>query len=421
LKTALPTVLFINRVYPPDGAATGQILADLTIALTKSGWQVTVLTSRTISGSPERETRDGIQIERINTLPFTRSSHWQRALSYLSFYPLAFWRALRLPRTDFVITMTDPPLLLLLGVLLKWCKGNRLIHWAQDLYPEVAQSLGVIGKTGIFARLLKTLSTWGLQHHDAIVCIGRCMRERLFARGIADELIETIPNWTDTEQVYSIAPEKNSFLRDHDLPAFPLVMYSGNLGLAHPFDAMLEAAQILADTMPAARIVFVGDGPQLPYVQAKVQQGNLGNVQFLPFQPRERLAESLSAATIHLASMHDNMVGLVVPSKVYGVLAAGRPCIFLGPENSEAARLIQENYCGTVLPSDIKGAVLAEKIVEWLRDPVRLAVAGANARKVAEQGSLAHAVRSFDGLMKRLLVQQAAKMPVVNHYPTNQN
>lgn len=300
MKTTHPSVLFINRVYPPDGAATGQILADLAVTLTTLGWKVTVITSRTVAGAEAKEFRQGVEVIRLKSLPFTRSSHWQRALSYLSFYPVVLWRALRLPRTAVVVTMTDPPLLLVLGVFLKWFKRNRLVHWAQDLYPEVAQTLGVVRPEGIFGRLLKKLSTWGLRHHDSIVCIGRCMRERLLARGIDERLIAMIPNWTDTEQVHPLEADKNPFCSDNALPQFPLVMYSGNLGLAHPFDAMLAAAKILSAKMPEAQIVFVGEGPNLPYVQSKAQQEQLTNVRFLPFQPREKLVESLSAATIHL-------------------------------------------------------------------------------------------------------------------------
>jgi colanic acid biosynthesis glycosyl transferase WcaI len=403
LKTIVPSALFINRVYPPDGAATGQILADLAITLTTLGWKVTVITSRTVTGAEEYEVCEGVEIVRLKALPFTRSSHWQRAISYLSFYPLVLWRALRLPRTDVVVTMTDPPLLLVMGVFLKWFKRNRLVHWAQDLYPEVAQTLGVVRAEGIFGRLLKYLSTWGVQHHDGIVCIGRCMRERLLARGIDDRSIAIIPNWINTEQVHPLQPDKNPFYSDNGLPSFPLVMYSGNLGLAHPFDAMLKAAKILSVKMPEAQIVFVGDGPNLSYVQSKAQQEQLTNVRFLPFQPREKLAESLSAATIHLASMHDEMVGLVVPSKVYGILAAGRPCIFLGPAQSEAAQLIREYQCGTVLPGSVDGAVLADTLIEWLNNPTRLQRAGANARRVAEQGSLENAARAFDALLKQFI------------------
>lgn len=390
-------------MYPPDSGATGQILFDLAITLTQLNWNVTVVTSRTKPEAAEKEICQGVEIVRIKTLPFTRSNHWLRALSYLSFYPLAFWRVLRLPRTDVIVTKTDPPLLLVLGVLLKWCKQNRLVHWAQDLYPEVAQMLGVVRTNSWFTWMLKALSTWGLKRQDAIICIGRCMRERLLVRGVSASLISVIPNWTNTNQVHPLSTEQNSFYDDHELPVFPLVMYSGNLGLAHPFGAILDAAKVLADSLPSAQIVFIGEGPQLAYVQSRVQQEQIANVRFLPFQPREKLAASLSAATLHLASMHDEMVGLVVPSKVYGILAAGRPCIFLGPIQSEAAQLIREHHCGTVLPAAVDGAVLAETLMEWLSDATRLQQAGANARRVAEQGSLDNAARLFDDLLKQLI------------------
>src|SRR5262245_22139785 len=134
----MPSVLFLNRVYPPDEGATGQLLSELASALAGIGWEVTVVTSRPEDEAPRREQREGVNIERVNRLPFTRSSHWRRALCYVALYPALLWRALFLPRTDMIVVLTDPPLLVVFGALLAWLRGSRLLHWAQDLYPELA-------------------------------------------------------------------------------------------------------------------------------------------------------------------------------------------------------------------------------------------------------------------------------------------
>ena len=227
------------------------------------------------------------------------------------------------------------------------------------------------------------------------------MYDRLIARGIPASAITIIPNWADTENVWPVQRQRNRFRKKYGLGDRPLVIYSGNLGLAHPFEAILDAARILLASMPEARLVFIGDGPRLDEVKARAEQEQLHNILFLPFQPHDRLAESLSAADLHLACMYDELCGLVVPSKVYGVLAAGRPCIFLGPEKSEAARLIQENECGSVLPVTPSGSLLAEEILKWLRDQEKMQAAGERARAAAERTNLEKAALAFDDLLRQ--------------------
>ena len=394
-------MLFVNRVYPPDNAATGQILSELTEHLKTLGWQITVLTSQTDPLAATQEVAAGVRIERVKGLPFNRKSHWRRALSYLSLYPAILWRLLTLPSTDVILTMTDPPLISVLGGIAKLFRKGHLVHWAQDLYPEIAESMGVIQKGGLAAKILGKLSDWGLRQHDQIICIGRCMYDRLIARGIPASAITIIPNWADTENVWPVQRQRNRFRKKYGLGDRPLVIYSGNLGLAHPFEAILDAARILLASMPEARLVFIGDGPRLDEVKARAEQEQLHNILFLPFQPHDRLAESLSAADLHLACMYDELCGLVVPSKVYGVLAAGRPCIFLGPEKSEAARLIQENECGSVLPVTPSGSLLAEEILKWLRDQEKMQAAGERARAAAERTNLEKAALAFDDLLRQ--------------------
>lgn len=141
-------------------------------------------------------------------------------------------------------------------------------------------------------------------------------------------------------------------------------MYSGNMGLTHIFQPILEAAEILQERLPEALILFVGDGPQKQWIQNQVEDRSLTNIKMLPFQPHERVGECLGAADIHLVTMRPEVLGLVVPSKVYGILATGKPCLFIGPKECEVARFIEEQSCGEVLNSD-SGEGLAERIHAW--------------------------------------------------------
>lgn len=392
-----PSVLFINRVYPPVEGATGDKLAELAAELVKAGWRVTVVTSTANTSLPSSELQNGVQVERVQGLRFTRSQTWKRALGYLSLYPLFFVRVLRLTGSfDAIVSKTDPPLHLVLVPFLKRWKRPKGIHWAQDLYPEVAEELGILRRSSFLSRLLKGLSTWALKRHDYVLAIGRCMEERLIARGLAPEKIVRMPNWA-APGVHPIPHTANTFHREHQLGEQFVVMYSGNMGLAHPFEVMLDAARLLKASTPTIRFLFVGNGPRLAWLKERVAEDALTNVQFLPFQPKERLAQSLSAGDIHVASMHDSLAGLVVPSKVYGALAAGRPCVFLGPPTSEAALVITDHQCGDVLEQPT-AEELAACILAWHQAPRERVLAGERARE-AVAPYLKEAVRTFTHLL----------------------
>src|SRR4051794_38407231 len=149
----MKSILFINRIYPPDSGATGQLLAELAEALAREGWRVTVMAAGGNEDSRSAINDSPIRVHRVRALPFTRASHWQRALSYASLYPALLWRVLRLPRHDIVVTLTDPPLQIVLGPAIKLFKRGRLVHWAQDVYPELAEELGVLRKNALAARV----------------------------------------------------------------------------------------------------------------------------------------------------------------------------------------------------------------------------------------------------------------------------
>jgi glycosyltransferase involved in cell wall biosynthesis len=395
----MPHVVFVNRVYPPAGGATGAMLAEMAGALVEDGWRVTVLTGPA-ENAPSSETTDsGVHVERVGAARFTRDSIWRRAWAYISLYPAFLARALQLPSPDVIVTKTDPPMLKMLGPILGAATGARTVHWAQDLYPEIAEALDVIGKNGVLAGTMRRLSTWALKRHDRIAAVGRCMKERITDRGIDPEKISVIPNWPPS----SVSPTPhadNPFRADHALDGRFVVMYSGNLGLAHPFDGILGAAERLQKTDPEVLFLFVGDGPRKDELESAAGRRGLDNVRFLPFQPFDRLAESLSAADVHLVTMRPSAEGLVVPSKLYGALQAGRPALFLGPSGSEAARVLRENDCGTVLEPDA-AADLAAAVRHWKENPDRRQGAGRRARTaVADQQ--ARSAAAFQELLASL-------------------
>jgi glycosyltransferase involved in cell wall biosynthesis len=396
----MPHVAVLNRVYPPAPGATGALLADLAPALVDRGWRVTVLTGPA-GGAPSSETTDdGVHVERVAALSFARTSTLRRGLAYASLFPAFLARGLRIPSPDVFVTKTDPPMLKVLGPILARLRGARAVHWAQDLYPEVAEGVGVIDEGGWLARTMRGLSTGALRGHDRVVTVGRCMKERLVEeRGLDPEAVSVIPNWPPSV-VTPVPHDENPFRAEHDLDDRFVVMYSGNMGLAHPFDAVLDAADRLRDAAPDVLFLFVGEGPRKDELRRQADRRGLGNVRFLPFQPMERLHQSLSAADLHLVTMRPALEGLVVPSKLYGALGVGRPALFLGPSGSEAARVVTENDCGTVLPEP-QGEDLAGTIRAWRGDPERWGAACERAHAAVADG-FGEAVEHFDTLLRPL-------------------
>lgn len=396
----MASVLFLNRVYPPAPGATGEMLRDLAVRLSGRGHEITVLTT-SFEKAPCDGVFDGVRVVRIPAA-FSKAGFLRRALSYLLMIPRFLTRALWLPRHDFVVTKTDPPMLVVLGPMLATFKGCRVVHWAQDLYPEVAEELGVLPKGNPVTRLLKTVSTFALRRCDAVVSIGRCMTRRLRDRGVAFSRIHEIPNWAPRLE----SPDRSGFRARHGLEGDFVVQYSGNLGLAHEFDTLLETAFRLRE-QPVVFLV-VGSGPRLAELIEASRLRGLANIRFLPSQPSEGLADSLAAADAHWVSLRSALCGLVVPSKVYGALASGRPVVFAGPASSEAARLIKEHGAGVVVEPG-RAADLAGAILDWLADPAAHQVVCRKAMLAGSTETADDAAKSFEEMLGQTARKPAAR------------
>jgi colanic acid biosynthesis glycosyl transferase WcaI len=332
-------IVFVNRYFYPDHSATSQMLADLAFHLAARGWDVGVITSRLRYDDPSvrlpaRETVQGVSVRRIWTTRFGRGSLIGRAFDYLTFYLSAFF-AMRRERRSLIVAMTDPPLLSIVAAL----AAPNVVNWVQDLFPEVAQHLGV----GV-PRFVNRLRDWSLRRARVNVALGEEMAKVIGEKAVVQH------NWAGADLTRAGSPR-------HTGGGF-VVGYSGNLGRAHEFETMLAAARAL----PHVRFDVAGGGAQLERVRAAAPP----NVTFRDYAPREQLAESLASADVHLVSLRPDVEGLIVPSKFYGILAVARPVIFIGARDSELARLIREHHCGfAVEPGDSAALVAAiEKLAQ---------------------------------------------------------
>ena len=383
LKVGEPYVqlIFLNRFFYPDQSATSQMLTDLAFGLARRGWQVVVITSRQRYDAPlepllARESVAGVRIVRIWTSSFGRANLFGRLLDYLTFYLSAsvnLWRRSR--RHDVVIAKTDPPMLSIIAAPICRLRGARLVNWLQDIFPETAQSLGVGGALARFPyTLLRTLRNRSLRAATANVVLGERMSDHLLALGVPHPKIQVIANWADGVVVVPIAHSDNRLRSAWGLGGAFVVAYSGNLGRAHEIEtllqAMIEVEQMArAANSPSANLaqkvrwLFIGSGAQFGSLQDLVARHALRSVRFEPYQNREDLALSLSAGDVHLVSLLPQLEGLIVPSKFYGICAAGRPTLFIGAQDGEIALLIGQYGCGRRVEPGA-GARLAATVME---------------------------------------------------------
>ena len=377
----MPSILFINRVYPPDSGATGRVLEHAARSFVKAGWEVTVLATASSRASAGETVQDGVRIFRVGIL-FSKKNLIARVLGYALMIPALLVKALRLPRHDVVVTKTDPPMLAVIGPIIKATKGSRLIHWAQDLYPEVAEECGVLPKGGFLAGILRRLSTWGIQRHDLTLAVGRCMADRLIARGTREESIRVVPNAGIEGDIEPVQQGASAFREAHGIGDAFVIMYSGNMGRAHDFTTVIGAARRLQEQGEKSILfLFVGEGPEESLIRRKVFDQKLKNIRFLSPQHAATLSASLGTGDLHLVTMKVGMEGLVVPSKFYGVMAAARPTLFVGSKDSEVARMILEHGIGQVIvPGD--DATLAETILYYRDEPDRQKREGRMAREI---------------------------------------
>ena len=338
-------VIFVNRFYAPDESATSQMLTDLAEALVRSGVDVEVLCSRQLYGDAgaqlaAAEALRGVSVRRLATTRFGRDSLVGRAIDYATFYLSAGICLLaRLHRGDVLVVKTDPPLLSLVGWLAARFSGATRVNWLQDLYPEVASRLALSPVPRPLEALLRVARDRSLATARVNVVLGTSMREYLIGRGIAAARISICENWADEQRLRPLAASGSELRRRLGLADSFVAAYSGNLGRAHDATTILEAAGGLTSD-PDIVFLMIGGGAGMRALEMQVRARGLPNFRFAPYQPREALSDSLAAGDVHLVSLRPELEGLIVPSKLYGILAAGRPVVFIGDPAGELAGLV---------------------------------------------------------------------------------
>jgi len=380
--------IFVNRFYAPDHSATSQMLTDLSSALAGAGLEIHVVTSRLRYDDPSAslapaETIDGVIVHRVPTTTFGRANLAGRAIDYLSFYLAASLKLLALTRRgDIVVVKTDPPLVSVPAGWIARLRGALAVNWLQDIFPDVAGKLDVKLARGAGGWLLRMLRDRSLRRAAANVVLGRVMREKVAALGVDREKIITIANWADGTVLRPIGHVANPLRREWGLDGKLVVGYSGNMGRVHEFETIVDAAAVLTGH-PDIVFLLIGGGAQRETIAAAAARHGLTNLVLKPYQPRESLDRSLGAADVHLVTLRPEFEGLVVPSKFYGIAAAGRPTVFVGDPDGEIGSIVRETGCGVCVRQG-DSAALAAAILALRDDPGARARMGAAARRAFE-------------------------------------
>jgi glycosyltransferase involved in cell wall biosynthesis len=345
---ARPRILVLNQYYWPGIEATAQLLAQLCEELAKE-YEVTVVTGHLRGHDlPADEIRGGVRIVRVRSTTYERSELHRRAANYASYLGDTVLTALRGERPDLVLCMTDPPIIGDIALVVARRFGVPLLVISQDVFPEIAERVDRLRQPILLGALRRLVALY-LKRADRVVAIGETMKLRLEEKGAPPDRVAVIPNWVDTAEIEP-KPRRNDWSAAHELDDAFVVMHSGNIGHAQDLDTLVRAATFLRD-LESLRIVLIGFGARHGEVTRLAQRLEVTRaVRFLGYQARELLPLSLASGDLHYVGLARGLSGFVVPSRLYGILAAGRPVLVSADADSETVRLVEEVGCGVVVP-----------------------------------------------------------------------
>ncbi|MDT8308009.1 MAG: glycosyltransferase family 4 protein [Bacteroidales bacterium] len=369
--------------------ATSELLSGVAFELSKQGVAVSALAGQPAywkegGDIPWVIEKDGVEVRRVRSTRLDKNTTLGRILNSTTFAFSIFINSLFRKQPDLFIAVTNPPLLIWVVRLVKLFRGTSYVLIIHDVYPDVAIALNRLGETSFISRLWRLLNRWSYRGAERIVVLGECMADVLREELPQAEQgkVVIIPNWADGEKIYPIPREENSLLKEWELEDKFVVQYSGNIGLFHEIETIVKAAEILKDNRKI-HFLFIGEGGQLPWLKEKVSQLRLSNISFQPFQAKEKLPLSLTACDLALVTLKDVATGFCVPSKLYGILAAGKPVLGVVNSRAETARVIEAANCGIVIrPGDAES--LARTIEQLSEDHKKCEQFGVAARAVFE-------------------------------------
>jgi len=386
-------ILLLNEYYPPDTSATAR-MAQVVAEMLAERHKVTVVAGRP-SYDPEqhypyallrRDVRNRVVVERVGSTAYPRHQMRRRVSNYLTYLALALPRTLTI-RPDLILAMTDPPVAGIAGAFVAWLSGRPFVYNIRDMYPDMALG-GEIVQPSRWVEQWEKMHRHALRRAARVIVLGDDMRDRILAKGVVAERVVVVRDGATFPA--SLPAEDDPMVREIR-SGFPFVaLHAGNLGFYGAWGTLLEAAELLRKENVG--LVFIGDGANRGALEAAA--ASRANVRFLPFRPAERVPHVMRAGDVHIVTVRRGLEGVVVPSKIYGILAAGRPVLALADSRSDAARIVVESGCGLAVDPDDPVRVAAA-ILDLRGDPARLAEMGRRARETAQRYARVNELQRF--------------------------
>jgi colanic acid biosynthesis glycosyl transferase WcaI len=389
-------ILLLNLYYPPDTSATAKMAHSVVDAISISH-SVTVLCGRPSYDPTERrpwqlfqtEQAGLTQITRVGSTDFPRVNMKKRVVNYLSYTALAIPRALFVP-CDAVVAMTDPPFQGITGAIVAMLKRKPFIYNIRDMYPDMAVG-GSIVEPGRLARIWEKLHRWALRRAARVIVLGEDMRARIVAKGVDPARVLIVRDGAETLPVNTPLPALDPEVVRAIRGTFSFVLvHAGNLGFYGAWNTLVTAARSLANE--GVGLVFVGDGAQRSQIEAAA--AGSGNIRFLEFFPASKIPSVLAAADAHVITVKRGLEGVVVPSKMYGILAAGKPIVAVAPKETDAVSLgVRRGFAVAADPD--RPAEIVEAVRALASDPSKLKTMGEAARVAAPDYDRVKELRKF--------------------------
>jgi colanic acid biosynthesis glycosyl transferase WcaI len=344
-------LVFVHSYFYPDNSAGSQMLSDLSFCLHSNSFDVSVIASRKMrydydNSLLNQEIINGVHVYRVWSSNLGRNRNIYRVFDYVTLEISLIIKIFQIVKAgDIVILLSEPPLLNIFAYPFIRFKKGVVTNWVHDLFPEVAVSAGLFSKKSLINRLIIKLRNYVFKSADQNIVIGNRMFDYLVNIGESYKNITKIENWSDGRAIHPVTHNDNHLRKEWGLEGKFVIGYSGNLGRAHDISTILAVIWKLRFNTNIL-FLFIGDGVGLNRIKKYVNEKNLNNVVFKPFQNRDLLSMSLCVPDIHWLTLNPNMEGFVVPSKFYGILAASKPAIFIGDTDGEIARDIKRINCG---------------------------------------------------------------------------
>jgi colanic acid biosynthesis glycosyl transferase WcaI len=343
-------VLLLNLYYPPDTSATAKMAASVVGPLSAEH-EVTILCGRPSYDPTERrpwrfwqtERSGNVKIIRAGSTDYPRTRMTRRVLNYLSYVALSVPRALVL-RCDVVLAMTDPPFEGIVGAFVALLKGKAFVYNIRDLYPDMALG-GSIVAPGVLARVWEKLHRWALCRATRVIVLGEDMRARIISKGVDPKRVAIVRDGADIIRAESspppLDPEVILAIRGDYRFVF---LHAGNLGFYGAWETLIEAAKLLEKSDRGLGLVFVGEGAERD--RLKTLAADCKSVRFLSYFPASKIPSVLAAGDVHVITVKRGLEGVVVPSKLYGILAAGKPILAVAEAESDVSAIASQRKCG---------------------------------------------------------------------------